>query len=123
MAESIKQRISALANNRDAAELRKLFEAIYADIGLSKTGSATYDAANLIDAAGVTTTVTVAGAQVGDFAIASLGVDTAGITVTAWVSAANTVSVRLQNESGGALDLASTTIRVRVIPATPNLTA
>lgn len=123
MAESIKQRISALANNRDAAELRKLFEAIYADIGLSMTGSATYDAANLIDAAGVTTTVTVAGAQVGDFAIASLGVDTAGITVTAWVSAANTVSVRLQNESGGALDLASTTIRVRVIPATPNLTA
>jgi hypothetical protein len=36
------------------------------------------------------------------------------MTLTAWVSAANTVSVRFQNESGGALDLASGTLRVRV---------
>ena len=38
--------------------------------------------------------------------------DLQGITLTAWVSAADTVSVRFQNESGGALDLASGTIRV-----------
>lgn len=79
-------------------------------------GSAVYDAASLIDAAGATTTVTVTGAALGDFALASLGVDVAGITVSAWVSAADTVSVRLQNESGGTLDLASTTIRAAVIP-------
>jgi hypothetical protein len=40
--------------------------------------------------------------------------DLQGITMTAWVSAANTVSVRFQNETGGVLDLASGTIKVRV---------
>ena len=80
------------------------------------TGSATYDAASLIEAAGATTTVTVTGAALGDFAMASLGVDVTGISVTAYVSAANTVSVRLQNESGGTLDLASTTLRAVVLP-------
>lgn len=82
------------------------------------TGSATYDAANLADGAGATTTVTVTGAAVGDFVTGvAHSVDLAGISVTAWVSAANTVSVRFQNESGGALDLASGTLRVRVSPA------
>jgi hypothetical protein len=80
-------------------------------------GSATYDAASLVDGAGATTTVTVTGAALGDFVTAvSFGVDLQGITVTAYVSAANTVAVRLQNETGGAIDLASTTVRVRVSP-------
>lgn len=79
------------------------------------SGSATYDAASLADGVGATTTVTVTGAALGDFANASFGVDLQGITVTAYVSAANTVSVRLQNESGGTLDLASTTLRAMVI--------
>jgi hypothetical protein len=78
-------------------------------------GSATFNAASLADGAGETTTVTVTGAALGDFVTGvSLGVDLQGITVTAYVSAADTVSVRLQNESGGVLDLASTTLRVRV---------
>jgi len=79
-------------------------------------GSATYDTASLADGAGATTTVTVTGAAVGDFCMVSLGVDVAGITVTGYVSATNTVAVRIQNESGGTLDLASTTIRAVVIP-------
>lgn len=80
-------------------------------------GSATFDAGNLIDAAGQTTTVTVTGAALGDFvAGVSFGVDLQGITVNAYVSAADTVSIRLQNESGGAIDLASTTVRVLVRP-------
>jgi hypothetical protein len=37
-----------------------------------------------------------------------------GITLTAWVSAADTVSARFQNETGGALDVASGTLRIRV---------
>lgn len=78
------------------------------------TGSATYDPPSLADGAGTTTTVTATGAALGDFATASFSLDTQGITVTAWVSAANTVSVRFQNESGGTLDLASGTLRVFV---------
>lgn len=79
-------------------------------------GSVTYDPPNLADGAGVTTTVTVSSvAQLGDFAMASFSNDLQGITLTAWVSSAATVSVRFQNESGGAIDLASGTLSVRVI--------
>jgi hypothetical protein len=77
-------------------------------------GSATFDPANLVDGAGETTTVTVTGAALGDFAEASFSQNLQGITLTAWVSAANTVSVRFQNETGGTLDLASGTLRAAV---------
>ena len=80
------------------------------------TGSATYDTASLVDGAGATTTITVTGAVLGDFVLVSFGVDLQGISVTAYVSAADTVSVRIQNESGGTLDLASTTVRALVFP-------
>jgi hypothetical protein len=79
-------------------------------------GSATYNPPSLVDGAGATTTVTVTGAVLGDYAIASFGIDLQGITVTAWVSATDTVSVRFQNETGGTLDLAQDTLRVLVIP-------
>lgn len=82
--------------------------------------SVTYDAGSLADAAGVTTTVTVPGAVLGDACVPSLGVDAAGITVSCYISAANTASVRLQNESTGTLDLASTTLRVFVFKKTVN---
>lgn len=86
-------------------------------VGLDLIGSAVYDPPNLVDGAGTTTTVAVAGAALGDFALASFSLDLQGITVTAYISAANTVSVRFQNESGGPLDLASGTLRVKVIKA------
>jgi hypothetical protein len=92
----------------DVTAIRALFSGML-------SGSATYDAGSLIDAAGTTTTVAVTGAALGDFVLVSLGVDLAGITVTGYVSAADTVSVRLQNESGSTVDLASTTLRVRVL--------
>jgi hypothetical protein len=77
-------------------------------------GSATYDPPSLADGVGVTTTVTATGAALGDFAMASFSNDLQGILMTAWVSAANTVSVRFQNETTGVIDLASGTLRVRV---------
>jgi hypothetical protein len=80
-------------------------------------GSATYDPPNLIDGAGNTTTVTVNGAALGDYAEASFSLDLQGITTTAWVSAADTVSVRFQNETGGTIDLGSGTLRARVTRA------
>lgn len=83
-----------------------------------RRGSVVYDPPNLADGAGVTTTVTVTGATLGDIAEASFSLDTQGITVTAWVSAANTVSVRFQNETGGAIDLGSGTLRATARPLT-----
>jgi hypothetical protein len=79
------------------------------------SGSATYDPPNLLDGAGATTTVTVTGAALGNLVeCVSFSLDLQGITVTGYVSAANTVSIRFQNESGGALDLGSGTLLARV---------
>ena len=119
MSESINQRVNKSGlDGLTKRQLRALLEMLR-----PLTAEATYDAGNLVDAAGATTTVTVPGAALGDFAMASLSVDAAGITVTAYVSAADTVSVRLQNESGGAVDLASATLAVRVFPKASYLTA
>jgi len=81
-------------------------------------GTTTYDPPSLADGAGTTTTVTVTGAALGDFALPSFSLTTSGITITAWVSAVNTVSVRFQNESGGVLDIASGTLACLVIKQT-----
>lgn len=81
---------------------------------LSTQGSATYNPPSLADGVGTTTTVACTGAALGDFAHASFSLDLQGITLTAWVSSANVVSVRFQNESGGVLDLASGTLKVGV---------
>ena len=79
------------------------------------TGSATFNPSNLADGAGETTTVTVTGAALGDFAFAAFSLDLQGILLTAWVSAADTVSVRLQNETTGALNLAEGTLSAGVL--------
>jgi hypothetical protein len=99
--------VAGFTYQADAADPRPLY------------GSATYDPASLIDAAGASTTVTVQGAALGDFCAASFGVSTAGISVTCNITAANTATVRFQNESAGTLDLASSTLRVIVwrVPA------
>lgn len=78
------------------------------------TGSAVFDPASLIDGSGTTTTVPCVGAALGDRAEATFSNNLNSIMLTAWVSAADTVSVRFQNESGGTLDLLSGTLRVFV---------
>ena len=60
--------------------------------------------------------VTVTGAQLGDFALASMSIDTTDITLTATVTAADTVTVILANNTGGAIDLGSGTLYVIVMP-------
>ena len=75
--------------------------------------TATLDSGNLIDQAGANDNVTVPGVALGDMVLGfSFGVDLAGMTVTAYISAADTVTIRVQNESGGTINLASTTIRL-----------
>lgn len=77
-------------------------------------GSATYDPPIVAPAVSATTTVTVTGAALGDFAEASFSLSLAGLVMTAYVSATNTVTAVLFNPTAGAIDLASGTIRVRV---------
>jgi hypothetical protein len=75
----------------------------------------TLDAGSLVDGAGETETIAVPGVVLGDIVLGfSFGVDLAGVTATAYVSAANVVTIRVQNEAAATVDLASTTVRVVV---------
>jgi hypothetical protein len=74
------------------------------------------DFASLAAGAEVGLDVTVPGAKLGDFAFASLAVDVVDLIVTVNVTAADTVTVLLANATVGAIDLASTTVRVKVVP-------
>ena len=78
-------------------------------------GAATYNPASLPDGDGVTTTVTATGVVLGDYVEnLTFTQDLQGVTMFAWVSAADTVSVRFQNETGGVVDIASGAIHLRV---------
>jgi len=77
---------------------------------------ATLDAGSLVDGAGETDDITIPGVALGDMVLsASLGVDLVGLTVTGYVSAANTIKFRVQNESGSTVDLASATMDIVVV--------
>ncbi len=81
-------------------------------------GSATYDAPSIAAGGTTTTTVTATGAVLGDQVTSiSFGVSLAGLVASGYVSAANTVTVVLYNPTAGAVDLASTTLRVEVTKA------
>ena len=60
--------------------------------------------------------VTVTGAQLGDFAIASHSLDILDLIQSASVTDANTVSVVTANNTGGAINMGTGTIYVMVIP-------
>ena len=78
-------------------------------------GEKTYDPPSLAAGATATTTVTANGARAGDTAAASLTtLAAAGWTVSAVVTANNTVTVSLTNGTGAVQDLASGTLRVLV---------
>jgi hypothetical protein len=73
---------------------------------------------SLADGAGETSAaITVTGAALGDFVLVAAPYDLQGITCNGYVSAANTVKIRLQNETGDTIDLASGTWKVKVIKA------
>lgn len=75
-------------------------------VGGVLTGSATYDPASLADGAAASTTVTVTGAALGDIVTGvSFSLDLQGVDLTAYVSAADTVTVKFANRTGGTLDL------------------
>ncbi len=97
---------TAVTYERGTAQFQGMFQEMW-------KVSCTLDAGSLADAAGESDTITVPGVALGDMILGfSFGVDKAGVVVHAYVSAANTVTLRLQNESGATVDLASTTVRL-----------
>lgn len=79
-----------------------------------QTASETFDAGSINDGDEEMEEVAVNGASLGDIAWANLAVDVADLAVTADVTVANQVEVHVLNNTGGAVDLASTTLEVVV---------
>jgi hypothetical protein len=100
---------SAVVSRRGNDQFRGLFSDTWAV-------TCTLNAGSLVDGAGETDDVTVAGVALGDMVIgASLGVDLVGLTVTGYVSAANTVKFRIQNESEATVNLDSAKLRIVIV--------
>jgi|SRR5882672_378955 len=76
--------------------------------------TATWDPASVPAGQSVTTTVTVAGAALGDKPDVWSNISLSGCQLTGYVSAANTVTVVLANPTTAAVDLGSMTLSVLV---------
>ena len=99
---------TSVSVERGSKQLRGLFSEFW-------VVKATLDVGSLADAAGETETISVPGVALGDMVLGiSFGVDLVDMTVTGYVQAANAVELRVQNESGAAPDLASTTIKILI---------
>ena len=78
--------------------------------------SQTWNPGSIADGDEEVVTVAVSGASLGDFVFVSFSLDVTDLAITAAVTAAGVVTVQLNNNTGGAIDLGSGTIRVRVVP-------
>src|SRR4051812_7896549 len=88
----------------------------YAPFLAAKTQVSTLDFANTLAQTSSEKTVTFTGAKVGDLVQVTATTNTANITYTGYVSAADTVKVRLNNYSASAVDPASQDFTIRLIP-------
>ena len=77
-------------------------------------GSVAWDAGSIADGDEAAKDITITGAALGDYVLVSAPYDLQGITYSGYVRAANAVRIRLQNETGGTIDLASGTWKVVV---------
>ena len=80
-------------------------------------GSETKDWGNIADGDEEAEEVTVTGAALGDYAVATMSIDVTDLTITASVTASNAVTVVLGNFTGGAINLGSGTLTVKVFKA------
>lgn len=78
------------------------------------TSSVTWNPPSVADKASTSTTVTVTGAALGNYVQPSFSLDLQGMQLTGNISSANTATVVLSNLTGGALDLGSGTLKVRI---------
>ena len=86
-------------------------------LGVGQVAStSTWSPGAIANGAQVSTTITVSGAAVGDFVLASHDkILTSALIISAHVSAANTVTVVIANLSGGSITPASGTLKALVL--------
>ena len=91
---------------------RSQFQDVFDVVGV---GTSTLDAASVAADTGGTLTVTVTGAALGDFVIATPTIDAIDLNWQGYVSAANAVEIAFWNTSTAGRNLASTTWNVIVL--------
>ena len=103
--------------NFDAVVATDGFGTTVGGIKLTIVGQAseTYDAGSIADGNEEVGELTVTGAVLGDYCLSSITVDVADLALTAQVTVADTVTYQLNNNTGGAIDLASATVKVCVL--------
>ncbi|MEC0265138.1 hypothetical protein [Paenibacillus anseongense] len=78
--------------------------------------TATINPSSLVDGAGEdSSAITVTGAVFGDLVIVTAPYDSQGLLIQGRVSAADTIKIRFQNETGATVDLASGAYKILVI--------
>ena len=101
--------IPLYGQNKDGNSLEKFSEVL--------SGSITWDAGSIGDGNEEAKELTVDGAELGDFVLSSLSADISDLVLSAEVTAADTVTAILANNTGGAVDLASCTLNVLIVKA------
>lgn len=79
------------------------------------TGSTTWDPASIATGSQATTTISITGAEFGDFVTVSTSINPTNLIIHGHVSAADTVKIVYANMTGGSIDLASHTVSVRIV--------
>jgi len=111
-AHTFTQATNAFISN-DLGGLSNAF--VYTSTGSELSASSVVDVTSIANGASYTSAgITVTGAALGDYVVASSSVDVAGLSLSGYVSATDTVKFVLVNNTGGAVDLASATYRVKV---------
>jgi hypothetical protein len=105
---------ASLARDTEVAAAIAALSSVYVALANVLNASASFDPPSLASGNGTLIAVTVTGAAMGDFALSSFSLDLQGITVTSYVSASNTVTVRFVNQTGTTLDLGNGVLKVRV---------
>jgi len=92
--------------------LRDITTRVNHNLGLS--GEVTWDPGSIANGAKEAKEVTVTGASLGDFAMASFSLDVSDLVLDAQVTDDDTVTCILANNTGSTINLAEGTLRVRV---------
>jgi len=84
-------------------------------IKITTTTTTTWDPGSIADGDEEAKEITVTGALLGEFALASFSLDVQDLALSVSVTAADTVTAVLSNNTGGAIDLGSGTLRVKTM--------
>ena len=83
-----------------------------------RQGTLVWNPGSLADGVGETSAeIYIKGVNFGDYVMVAAPYDLQGITCNGYVSSVNNVKIRIQNETGGVIDLADGTWKVKVIKA------